>query len=545
MQSLDTYPQASWRPNQRSFCEKVLAAATQPDNLRIGLEGPCGCGKSIGYLRAAMAQECPPSIVLSTTRQHLAQIEDTLRAHWPNGSWAVLRGRSHYGCCDAPSKSKAVDAKDPDAADEWAHTACPLGEDCRYRAAVLAAGKAKVVVQCTIGHLYRARYWQREPDLTKAQSPAEIALKLARAAILNRDVVIVDEAHEYVGVRREVDTTRLVLYAAWITPSVRAALERLRMAPGSTYRQGYALLSSPRRQSALAALRAGLTEQRAAVAKQLDRAASPEKIERVLAKLDARLALLSPEPGTALSVTFGGPKGDWLELVSEPAVSPTNEPLARVEIFTSATLRPVAKLLHIPAANVTAFPEIFDWAGKVKVIPLADPNPGSKKNEPLDAALLAGLLSQPGRPTTIVLAFSRAHAQSVARDLGRDGVFVQGEGEDAEASLAAVVQAAKARPGSILVTYGGWVGTDIPGNKWLVLASVPKSPIGPAAETRAIMARQSAWDDYERAALDRLKLAQGLGRALRTPEDQAVVIFQNNAAARELGLCPKTARMIA
>ena len=98
-------------------------------------------------------------------------------------------------------------------------------------------------------------------------------------------------------------------------------------------------------------------------------------------------------------------------------------------------------------------------------------------------------------------------------------------------------------PAPFLVTYGGWVGVDVPGNKWLIIGSVPKSPLSAAVESRAAANRTSPWNDYERNALDRLQLAQGLGRALRTAEDQAVLIWQNNQAARDAGINPSTGRM--
>ena len=43
--------------------------------------------------------------------------------------------------------------------------------------------------------------------------------------------------------------------------------------------------------------------------------------------------------------------------------------------------------------------------------------------------------------------------------------------------------------------------------------------------------------------MDRLQLAQGLGRALRSVDDQAVLIWVNNQAARDAGLDPRTGRL--
>lgn len=550
MTDLNSYPTESWRPNQRAYAEAVLAAATQPGATRIGLEGPCGCGKSIGYLRALMAPECPASVVLSTTRQHLNQIEATLAQHWPQGSWAVLRGRSFYGCCDQASTSKKIDDQDPDLAEEHVGTSCPLGERCRYRQAVLACGDAKVVVQCTIGHLYRRQFWAgQDPSHAKDQ-----ALAAARKAIIERDVVVLDEAHEYLKVRREFETLKLALYArTWLSARTLAMLNAARVQRGG-YKAGYLLLSDPKHSAIAQQVQNDLVSMRARVAGELDEAdgSRAKRLEVQLKKLDARLDVvrgIGTDQSRAVSIQWSG---DFADLVAEPLRARTQDQLARVEVFTSATLAPVAKLLQIPPSNVTIYPEIFDWAAKVRLSPLPANDPQDRRNTPIDAELLAALLEQPGRPPAIVLAFSKAHAAALsARIRGQAGVFIQGE--DSEVSLGELVERFKSYPETrlqeeygpepVLVTYGGWVGTDVPGQKWLVLGSVPKSPLTAAAEARALAARSSPWNDYERAACDRLQLAQGLGRALRTPTDQAVLIWVDGPAAREAGLDPRTGRL--
>jgi Rad3-related DNA helicase len=553
MPTLDSYAPETWRPNQRAYAQAILDAVRQPAEKRIGLEGPCGCGKSIGYLRALLAEECPASVVLSTTRQHLAQIEATLATHWPNGDWAILRGRSFYGCCDSPSTSRKVDDQDPELEAEHVGGACPLGERCRYRAAVLACGDAKVVVQCTIGHLYRREFWRaQDPSTAK-----DAALAQARLAIVEREVVVLDEAHEYVKVRREFETTKLALYArTWLTAGTQRALDAARTQRGG-YRASYIVLSDPRHAQLAAAVGADLQATLAKINAQIDAEGNEARAKRLLVqkkKLETRLQVLG-HVGTDSKVvsvqwsSFGG--GDFADLVSEPQRAFTADRLARVEVFTSATLAPVARLLNIPQENVTIYPEIFDWAGSVRPMPLPEPDPSDRRNTPIDAAQLAALATQPNRPPMIVLAFSRAHAtQMTAQIRGLPGVYIQGE--DSEVSLGELVERFKADIASgtpwrtlrpVLVTYGGWVGTDVPGTKWLVLGSVPKSPLTAAAEGRALLARTSPWNDYERAAMDRLQLAQGLGRALRTPQDRAVVIWVNNQAARDAGLDPRTGRM--
>jgi hypothetical protein len=97
----------------------------------------------------------------------------------------------------------------------------------------------------------------------------------------------------------------------------------------------------------------------------------------------------------------------------------------------------------------------------------------------------------------------------------------------------------------MLICYGGWVGLDLPGEKWLVLGSAPKTPIGPVQEARELRGFiRNAWVDGEKVTLDRLQLEQGLGRALRSAEDTCQLIWPDNGAFSELGLDPATGRIL-
>lgn len=558
---IESYPPESWRPNQLAYCKTILAVVQKPGEHRIGLEGPCGCGKSIGYLRAAMDPRCPPAVVLSTTRQHLQQIEATLQAHWPGGDWAVLRGRSHYGCCEGdPNAGRALDQADQDPGAEHSQAGkCPLGDGCRYRAAVLRCGDAKVVVQCTIGHLYRRQFWAAsDPNVEGCKDPE---LARARRSIVDREVVILDEAHEYVKVKRQFETVQLGMYArTWLRSETQRALQAARVVPRSSYRAGYVVLSDPRHAQLAAAVTADLKRVLENVNRELDRAGGSDgepdrqtkKLMTQQKKLQTRIAILEAigteeSKNRCVSLTFGGQDGQFVDMVAEPTFIGTKDKLARVEVYTSATLAPVSKLLGIEDQWVKLFPEIFDWNKAVQLMPLPDQDPGSRANTAIDADTIENLYDQPGRPTTIVLAFSKAHAaQMTSRIKGQPSVFIQGE--DAEETLGELVERAKApvpegAPAPFLVTYGGWVGVDVPGNKWLILGSIPKSPLSAAVEARAVVNRQSPWNDFERWALDRLQLAQGLGRALRSATDQAVLIWTNNQAARDAGINPATGRL--
>jgi Rad3-related DNA helicase len=568
---LEDYPAASWRPNQRDYATLVRGICDVPGDVRIGLEGPCGCGKSIGYLRALLDPACPPSMVLTTTRQHLHQLEETLQRYWPDGEgtdWLVLRGRDHYGCCKGPRRAPT---DDPDPAEVWAQAPgaqCPLGLKCRYRAAVVQAGSAQVVVQCTIGALYRRQYWSQLPEPAADASPETRELYHARKAILERKMAVLDEAHEYLRVRREFETTRLAVWPATWPRELQDAFAKARQKWGG-YKASYVLLRKNQglglalectfRDALKPAALEAMLDQRERAAKSSGREFNRTAEELAFKKqMQDRIDLIQrdatdadgkpiPKLEPCLYVAWDGLK---CQLISEPLFVNVKEKLAEKEVFTSATLRDVAALLGIETAQwLHCFPPIFA-AEHLSPEPLDDNADGGQKNEPLDADTLAALYHSEGRPLTIVLYLSKKAAHDAARQIATaPGVFVQGLrasqwGDDEEMSLgemvAKVKEQAHADTPPFLVCYGGWVGTDIPGDKWLVLGQAPKTPLAPYIEARQERRLGGGWNDYEKITLDRLQLAQGIGRAQRTPEDRAVVIWPNNTAFKQLGMNPAT-----
>lgn len=582
MRRLEDYAPTDWRPNQRDYAELVRAVATMPGEQRIGLEGPCGCGKSIGYLRPLFDPAVPPSAVLTTTRQHLKQLEETLERYWPaedewdlesEPDWVVLRGRDHYGCCKAP---RPAPGEDVDPGEVWANVGngCPLGTQCRYRKAVVAAGKAKVVVQCTIGALYRRKFWSQLPDPNTFENPTpeQIELHDARMSIITRSVAVLDEAHEYLRVRREFETERLAIWPALFQKPLQDALAQARLKWGG-YKSSYVLLKRGTGISAMIehAFREALKpENLNRTLDQLERQAKANRKEfnrtkhelHLKAQWQDRIDLLTREAEDAegnkvpkfdpcVYVQWDGLK---CQLVSEPLYINHRDKLAPREIFTSATLEGVAGLLGIDKKDwLHCFPPIFA-RDAIEPMPLEDNADQSQRNIALDAEQLTELYQSEGRPLTIVLYLSKKAAHDAAAGLAKcPGVFVQGlrqsknGADDEEMTLGAMVaevKAAAARGSApFFVTYGGWVGTDIPGEKWLVIGQAPKTPLAPYIEERHNRGFGGGWNDYEKITLDRLQLAQGLGRALRTVEDRALVIWPNNLAFQQLGLDPETGHL--
>jgi hypothetical protein len=433
---LEDYPKDSWRKNQRDYARAVLYAARTDGPRRIGLEGPCGSGKSIGYLRGLLAPGARPSMVLTTTRQHLRQLEDTLNRHWPGSTeWAILRGRSFYTCCGsskAPRKTtNFITEEDHDPKADWtgeedaqgaqAKGRCPLKDDCQYRRAVEAAASATVVVQCTVGGLYRKRYWGEleVPDKANSKQSQWVA---ARRAVVDRPVVVLDEAHEYLRVRRDFETKRAELWLKGVLqPHVVEALQAARKKPGG-YVAGYVLLEAG-------------TALRAALDAEFDRLLAPATVEQMMPagrhldnrdkiretwvqKLKNRQEMV--RSGDVVSVQWSGYK---CELVEEPLYAGVKEPLAEVEIFTSATLADVAPLLGIPSDGLTCYPEIFDWAGKVTCNPLPE-------MKAVDGPMLRQIFDAPGRPLTVVLFLSKAQTEAATKGFNAPGLYVQSAQDD-------------------------------------------------------------------------------------------------------------------
>lgn len=569
---LESYPAESWRPNQRDGAELICAAAASGQQIRVGLEAPCGSGKSLMALRAAFSGHCPPCNILSTTRAHLRQYEQTLVEHYPQlqdkpGGWAILRGRSFYSCCGSAEARKRAAGNAPaqfqadaDPAEEWIGSRkCPRGEGCYYRQAILKAGQAQVVLQCTIGFLYRRRYWNELPEAEGEGPQAE--LDAARRATVNRDLIILDEAHEYLRVRREFELERLAFWPSMCTEGFQAKLVAARTK--GNYKCGYVLLEpgSPLRQAAvdeIVRLLQPAELEKLKPSRKLSDSEWAEMREKFADKLRMRLALVMHDPSQewqpVVSIQFNdfATRGAaTCELVSEPLFAGVKEPLARCEIFMSATLNCVARLLKIAPEHVRSYPEIFDWAEAVTLNPLNDPNPDSRSNLPLGPEQLEAIYNVPGRPLTLVLYMSKAHANAAVKGWGmkESALLIQ----SGESELSDLIEQAKSRaevdekvgtPMPMLVCYGGWVGTDLPGEKWLVIGSAPKSPVCPHHEARQQRRYiRSAWDDSEKAALDQTQLAQGLGRALRSKDDTAVLVWQDTQAFRDLGLNRETGRI--
>src|SRR5688572_26233550 len=438
---LDSYPAEAWRPNQRDGAELICAAATSGQEIRIGIDAPCGSGKSLMALRAALSPHCPPCNILSTTRAHLRQYEQTLQEHYPElegkaGGWAILRGRSFYACCgSAAAKAKgrgaapAQFAADADPSEEWIGSRkCPRGEGCLYRQAIIKAGAAKLVLQCTIGFLYRRRFWG-EIELNEQASEEVQLLHESRLAITQRELIILDEAHEYLRVRREFELERLAFWPEMCSPEFGAMCAKERTKSGG-YKASYVVLEpgSRLREALERELLILLTPAKLEAARPHRKLSDQEWAELKVKwqeKLKARLALIADDPAREIPPVislqfneFAGKFGNSCELVSEPLFAFVKERLARCEVFMSATLKEVAPLLKIPPDCVRKYPEIFDWASAVTVNPLEDPNADSRKNVPLGAEQLEALYNVPGRPLTLVLYMAKAHANAAVKGWG-------------------------------------------------------------------------------------------------------------------------------
>ena len=623
--SLQSYPESSWRPHQREYSELLCRVCEGGGERRIGLESPCGSGKSLGYLRAIFSGRCPPAFVLSTTRQHLNQIEQTLQTHFAESagfSWEIIRGRDFYPCCGQKSKTEREEARepsgtllgqldvasDPDPEQMWAAPPkCKLGRDCEYRQAVIKAAASQVVVQCTIGALYRMKYWAQLAAPLNPSKDWDAEFYHARKALCERELCVLDEAHEYFGVRRAFRTTELgFAYETFLSRDTLRQLDAARMK--GNYRAGYVLLTDrgegerPTGRTSIGVgpsvairmaedVRAWLAPEKVAMlrteiagkvrkawmkemhTKALEDLESPGVQDAIEAEINAKVREHTGKLETfvylfgggerpdnvdvvrdVVSIHFEGGRRGWAKVVNEPLWADTEAKIAPIEVFTSATLRDVRSLLRIEKKEVKAFAEIFDWSRAVEVTPVRVAATG-RGNTPLGPDELKAIYYQEGRPLTIVLFLSKKQAEAAtaswaagARRLLRQSTpqdlqsYVEQcrEYQDGIFDERSLDQAAP-----MLVCYGGWVGLDIPGHKWLVIGSAPLTPLTPVFEARAARSdeRVSAWQDFEKQAAAATQLKQGLGRLLRSAEDSGRLIWPLTYPFQDLGLNPKTGQM--
>ena len=497
-------------------------------------------GKSIGYLRAALQPGFPKCNVLSTTRAHLRQLETTLEEHFPGGDWAVLRGRSWYKCCGQPKpKGEVIEDMEEARKEEWGDKKCSLGDQCEYVLAIQDCAQSQVVIQCTIGFLHRRDCW------------GQVAEDDPRRKIVDRDVAILDEAHEYSDVRRTYETSKIQVYHGEF-PEINGAIERARRSDKG-YKRGYVLLSDG--SGVRLANELYLTYCKRHVNVNSERVqGTPDgswkkRKAKALKRYHKIISLLAGseeeiQPVVYLQWSGGGDVKETLHLVREPLFAHAKEKLAPREIFTSATLRDVAPHLGILPDYLQVFPEIFDWNKNVQTIAYEDQTPKCAGNKPMEAETMLALYESEGRPLTVALFISRKHVAESARLIkDQENVFIQGRDGDLTEIVNKARDARMHRPSPFILAYSGWVGTDIPGTKWLILGSAPLSPLGPVHEARQLRGKGGGWNDKHKVTANRVRLKQGLGRALRSPEDKAVVIWTHTGPFDRLGLDPNTGRV--
>jgi hypothetical protein len=130
---------------------------------------------------------------------------------------------------------------------------------------------------------------------------------------------------------------------------------------------------------------------------------------------------------------------------------------------------------------------------------------------------------------TLVLVPSYADADSLRARLPAAIAHKQG------VPLQKMLETYRATPGCCLITPGAWVGADLPGLiQNLVIPRVPFPPRGPEAEINGARMMSDTL----------IKLAQGIGRAIRSDTDDVVLWFADpripipESVTDETGLLP-------
>lgn len=243
--------------------------------------------------------------------------------------------------------------------------------------------------------------------------------------------------------------------------------------------------------------------------------------------------------GAAVTAAPGGHAFEVLAL--DPGRILRRTYTARKTMFASATLAPGSgdfePFLHSVGAEdldmrpICAEPlegfgaMAFALADRSAPAPFLD---GGARNPGFDdyaASAVRTAMAEGGR--VLALAPSFADAEALGRRVPRLAVHRRGE------PLAPCLEALRAAPDGALATPAAWAGTDLPGLlRHVVIARVPFPP--PEAGRRELLRRLLASRGYSGANADGImfarsrreavrRLAQGLGRGVRAPDDRVKV----------------------
>lgn len=595
---LERIPGFVHRPAQRAYSREALAAL-RAGKIALLEAGP-GTGKTFGYLVPLLLTLAEGGRAVIATRTRALQeqlwrhdLPTALAALGATVPVALLKGRENYLCLKRLEelRLRLVPGADPGPLFSWAEStrsgdldelselaatpegrdllrevrddplhcsgpACPLFHRCLSRRARDAARKARLVV---VNHALLGADVAREGRILgpyeylvvdEAHGLADAirdALSLEFNPVMVPRVVAELAQFEEGGgkLRRLRDRLALLHRRFW-----EAAAPAFPDEPTAYSREGLSQLlvhAGPLRES---------LEELAELLGELAEGDDEERGERArgLAGEAVGIAstmkiLLTQSLGDHVYWRHRGPAGPALRaspIEIGPHLAESLWPRLAGAVLTSATLAVGGKMDHlirelgIPKSRTSfgRWRAPFDYQGVRAYVVTDIPQPDSPGYPGALAELIRAVLTEvPKR--ALVLFTSRRSLLSVRK--GLVGVPVLAQGVDGEREGLLSRFRSHPPPVALLGLDSLWEGVDLPGEEMeiLFIARLPfPVPTDPLAQAQAARLREEGWEPFAALFLPRavLKLRQGVGRLVRTPQDRgAIVIADSRAAARAYG----------
>ncbi len=566
----------SYRPSQEAYAQAVKKVL---DNEEIALlEAGPGTGKTFGYLIPLLLhlRKGGRAVVATRTRtlqdqlwkKDLPWLEENLDLRVER---ALLKGRENYVCLRRlwemegrlipeellfPLKVLALRGGDLDEAG-FLEEAWWL-EDLRDRP-----------WRC-LGP--RCRGWEACPSRRAREKAQAAQLVVVNHALLGADLardnallgpydyLVVDEAHalpqalrEALGLELNPEDLPLLLgelrRLGWEDEKPRRLEEEVRRVHEEFWDLARAQLP-PGRSRLKPETAASLTAQAQSLSHAVEELAralkakeeGAELLSALLSYKNAMEQVLSPGPGAWVQwfsreeeVTLGLTPLDLGEILSQRLW-----PKVKAAVLTSATLAvggsPAFLLRRLGLPEETPFqgwPSPFTYE-RVKVALLAGlPEPDDPGYPRALAEVLRRVVSQV--PAKILVLFTARRALASLHELLRDVPHLA-QGWDGERDQLLRKFRLMPAPAILLGLESFWEGVDLPGPELevLVVARLPFShPAEPVLEAEAERLRAQGKNEFRELSLPLavLKLRQGLGRLVRTPEDRGVILIADSRLA--------------
>ena len=596
--ALERTPGFVRRSAQRAFAQAALAAFRE-GRFALLEAGP-GTGKTFGYLVPLLLalEEGGRAVVATRTRALQEQLwchdlPTALRALGLDLPVALLKGRENYLCLRRLEelRLRLVPEADPGPLFSWAaHTTTGDLDELPELAATpegrrLLAGVRDVPLACSGP---ACPFFRTCPSRRAREAARKAALVVANHALLGADLawegrilgqydyLVVDEAHGLPEALRDAlslefsphRVPRLLGELSQLPLGRGGELERLRARLAVVHREFWDQLSPsfPEEPAAYGREDMATPDQAQALVEALNQLATwlgeeadrreGEVAERAraLAQEAVRLSRLAEvlvqqsledyvywwQRGPAGPALYASP----VELA--PHVAGALWPGLRGAVLTSATLAVGGKPEHlvrelgIPHERVVfrRWPAPFSYEG-VRAFVLDDlPLPDAPDYPAALARLIEHVLGAVPR-RALVLFTSRRLLRTVRELITRVPALAQGVDGEREGLLSRFRE--HPPPVALLGLDTMWEGVDLPGEELelLFITRLPfPVPTDPLAQAEAARLRTRGEDPFINLFLPRavLKLRQGVGRLVRTPQDRgAIIITDGRAASRPYG----------